>query len=591
MEQEILEGVIERVTYYSDETGYTVVRLRPNNLRQSTNLLTVVGTLPELQPGESVRLTGNWTSHREHGKQFHDQSVEQMVPSTLEGLSRYLGSGLIKGVGPVTAQRIVDHFGLKTMDVLEQDATRMAEVPGVGRHRASLIADGWARQRKIKDVMLFLAGHRVSTSLAVKIYNTYQDDSISKVSSDPYRLARDITGIGFRTADLIARNLGLPPDSPERIAAGVAYALQTLNDDGHVFAPRELVIQTAAELLDVPAEQCQAAVERLIRLEQAMLESVPVEGEEGNGEPVEALYLPPMYHSERGTARRLLAMYQTRESRLRLGRTIEWPAFFKRIAAEDGTSLTDQQQEAVQAVREHNIGVLTGGPGTGKTTTLRAVIRSLEASGARYALACPTGRAAKRLGEATGRKAQTIHRLLGFSPSEGFQFNENAPLNVDILIIDEASMIDLMLFYSVLKALGPETHLMLVGDVDQLPSVGAGDVLRDVIRSEVAHVTRLAVIFRQAGDSLIIANAHRVNEGKMPDLSNKGNDFFMFSAEEPEAVADLVVDVVLNRIPRRFELNPLDDVQVLAPMYRGQVGVQILNERLQAALNPPGSKA
>ncbi|HLY24714.1 MAG TPA: ATP-dependent RecD-like DNA helicase [Aggregatilineales bacterium] len=595
MTQEILQGVVERITYYNDESGYTVIRLRPESARQLRSgegeLLTVVGVLPELQVGESVRLSGAWMTHKEHGRQFKAESVEQTAPTTLEGLRRYLGSGLIKGVGPVTAKRIVEHFGLKTMDVLEQDAMRMADVPGVGRHRATLIADGWARQRKIKDVMLFLAGHRVSTSLAVKIYNTYQDDSISKVSSDPYRLARDITGIGFRTADLIARNLGLPPDSPERIAAGVAYALQTLNDDGHVFAPRELVIQTAAELLDVPAEQCQAAVERLLRLEQAMLESVPVEAEEGNSEPVEALYLPPMYHSERGTARRLLAMYQTRESRLRLGRTIEWPAFFKRIAAEDGTSLTDQQQEAVQAVREHNIGVLTGGPGTGKTTTLRAVIRSLEASGARYALASPTGRAAKRLGEATGRKAQTIHRLLGFSPSEGFAFNEHHTLDVDALIVDEASMIDLVLFYNVLKALAPETHLLLVGDVDQLPSVGPGDVLRDVIRSGVAHVTRLQAIFRQAGGSLIVTNAHRVNEGELPDLHNEGDDFFMFSAEEPEAVADLVVDVVLNRIPRRFELNPLDDVQVLAPMYRGQVGVQILNERLQAALNPPGSKA
>src|SRR5579859_8011796 len=296
MTQEILQGVVERITYYNDESGYTVIRLRPESARQLRSgegeLLTVVGVLPELQVGESVRLSGAWMTHKEHGRQFKAESVEQTAPTTLEGLRRYLGSGLIKGVGPVTAKRIVEHFGLKTMDVLEQDAMRMADVPGVGRHRATLIADGWARQRKIKDVMLFLAGHRVSTALAVKIYNTYQDESIQKVTSDPYRLARDIMGIGFRTADQIARNLGLPADSPERIAAGVAYALQTLNDDGHVFAPRDLAIQTAAELLDVPAEQCQAAVERLIRSEQAMAESVPVESEEGGSEQIEALYLP-----------------------------------------------------------------------------------------------------------------------------------------------------------------------------------------------------------------------------------------------------------------------------------------------------------
>src|SRR5258706_6185335 len=592
MQQETLEGVVERVTYHSDETGYTVIRLRPKGLRfgqsgSNQGLLTVVGTLPDLQPGESVRLHGAWTSHREHGRQFRAEIVEQMAPSTLEGLRRYLGSGLIKGVGPVTAKKIVDHYGLKTMDILEQDATRMAEVPGVGRHRANLIAEGWAKQRKIKDVMVFLQGHNVSTALAVKIYNMYQDDSIHKVTADPYRLARDITGIGFKTADQIARNMGLPPDSPERIAAGISYALQTLNDEGHVYAPRDVTIEKAAELLDVPAEQCEPAVERLFRSEQIMIEGVPNEA----GETVEALYLLPMYRSERGAARRMRNMIEAPTSRIRNARSLDWPAFFSRISSEDNITLTAQQQDAVRAALANKISVLTGGPGTGKTTTLRAVIRALEAADARYALASPTGRAAKRLSEATGRRAQTIHRLLGFSPTEGFQFNENRPLDVDMLIIDETSMLDLILFYNVLKALSPETHLMLVGDVDQLPSVGAGDVLRDVIRSGQAHVTRLQVIFRQAGDSLIITNAHRVNEGQMPDMTNQGDDFFLFSEDEPEAVADLVIDVVQNRIPKKFGLNPLDDVQVLSPMYRGGVGVQMLNERLQAALNPPGRQA
>jgi exodeoxyribonuclease V alpha subunit len=592
MQQETLEGVIERITYYSDESGYTVLRLRPDKpyRASSDGLLTVVGTLPELQPGEAVRLTGTWTSHREHGKQFRADAVEQMAPATLEGLRRYLGSGLIKGVGTKTANRIVDYFGMKTLDILEHAPDRMRDVPGVGNYRTNLIIKAWAEQQKIKEVMLFLQSHRVSTTLAVKIYKQYGDQAIDQVLSDPYRLARDIHGIGFKTADQIARNLGLPLDSPERIAAGTVFALYTLNDEGHVYAPRPVAVQMAAELLGVPAELCETAVEHLQRSEQIVVEELPPE-QQGQPEKIEGLYLPPMYYSEKGTARRMLNTTASASSRLLSARSLDWQAFFARLAEEDNVLLTEQQKEAVRAALTYKISVLTGGPGTGKTTTLRAVIRALESIQGRYALASPTGRAAKRLAEATGRRAQTLHRLLGFSPNEGFAFNEHAPLDVDLLIVDEASMLDLVLFYDVLKALAPETHLMLVGDADQLPSVGAGDVLRDVIRSEKVYVTRLAAIFRQAEDSLIIRNAHRINQGQMPDLTNQGTDFFLFSAEDPDEVADLVVDVVQNRIPRRFGLHPLDDVQVLAPMYRGSVGVQSLNERLQNALNPAGRLA
>ncbi len=595
MQRESLEGVVERITYYSDDTGYTVLRLRPNKLQlgaaRNDTLLTVVGTLPELQPGESVRLTGVWTSHREHGRQFRAESVEQMAPATLEGLRRYLGSGLIKGIGEVTASRIVDHFGLQTMGILEQTPDRLREVPGVGRHRAGLITKGWAEQQKIKEVMLFLQSHRVSTALAVKIYKNYGDAAIDQVLSDPYRLARDVTGIGFKTADQIARNLGLPLDSPSRIEAGLAYALNTLNDEGHVYAPRSVTVESAVQLLEVPAEPCDAAIDQLQRTEEIFIEEIPVEADDAAEAKVEALYLPPMYHSERGTARRILSLVDSPTSRLWNARSLDWPAFFARLEQEDNAGLTEQQQEAVRAALTHKISILTGGPGTGKTTTLRAVIRALESINARYALASPTGRAAKRLSEATERPASTIHRLLRYSPSEGFAYNEHMPLDVDMLIVDEASMLDLVLFYNVLKAIAPETHVMLVGDVDQLPSVGAGDVLRDIIRSEKIHITRLNVIFRQAKDSLIIANAHRVNQGQMPDLSNQGGDFFLFSAEEPEEAAELVVDVVQNRVPNKFGLHPLDDIQVLAPMYRGAVGVQALNERLQNALNPAGRMA
>ncbi|MBX3066959.1 MAG: ATP-dependent RecD-like DNA helicase [Anaerolineae bacterium] len=590
--QETLEGVIERVTYYSDETGYSVLRIKPNKPRfnftaAKDGTLTVVGTLPELQPGESVRFTGTWVNHREHGKQFQANKVEQMLPATVEGLRRYLGSGMIKGVGPVTAKRIVDHFGLHTLDMLDRSPEQLRDVEGIGQKRAEWIIRGWQDQKQIKEIMLFLQSHNVSTAIAVKIFKAYGDESINQVQRDPYRLAREIHGIGFKTADQIARNLGLPTDSAVRVNAGVLFALSELTEDGNVYSLRSQIVEQAAELLGLPAEQCEVAIERLYSNHDIHIEGIPDE----NGQMLEALYIPAMYHSEKGVATRIMGMIGLGMTRLRRAREIDWSAFFSRLEREDKITLTEQQQDAVRAALTHKISVLTGGPGTGKTTTLRAVIRALESIEARYALASPTGRAAKRLSEATSRPAKTIHRLLGFSPGEGFLQNENNPLNVDMLIVDESSMLDLVLFYSVLRALSPETHLLLVGDVDQLPSVGAGDVLRDVIGSEVAHVTRLDTIFRQAGDSLIIANAHRINHGEIPDISNNGNDFFLFSEREPDAVIDLLVDIVQNRIPNRFGLNPLDDVQVMAPMKRGSLGIDALNERLQQTLNPAGRAA
>ena len=424
----------------------------------------------------------------------------------------------------------------------------------------------------------------MTTALAVRIYKAYGDTSIEQVQANPYQLAQDIYGIGFKTADQIALNLGLSFTSPDRVAAGVIYALNQLSEDGHVFGPREEVARTAADLLDVPFEFCDAAVAGLQERGQLMVERIPVPSEK----EVEALYLPPLYHSEKGAAGRLLRMTESSASRLHQARSFDWSAFFEQLLRTEQMTLTAQQQDAVRQAFQQKVSLLTGGPGTGKTTTLRALIHALEAIQASYALASPTGRAAKRLSEATGRPAQTIHRMLGFKPGLGFVHDEDTPLAVDMLVVDEASMLDLVLFYNVLKALTPDTHLVLVGDVDQLPSVGAGDVLRDLIHSGVIPVTRLATIFRQASGSLIITNAHRINQGQMPDTSNRGQDFFLFSAEEPEAAADLLVDVVQNRIPKRFGLDPIDDIQVLAPMHRGSIGVGTLNERLQAALNPPG---
>jgi len=614
MPSETLEGVIERITFYSEESGYTVLRLRPNTPMHGQvgrdGLATVVGTLPELQTGEAVRFTGVWQVHSEYGKQFRAELVQQLTPTTLEGLKKYLGSGAIRGIGSVTAQRIIDHFGMKALDILDNNPSRIEEVPGIGSYRAELIAKAWAEQYKVKEVMIFLQGHGISASHAVKIHKEYGDNAVQMVKADPYRLARDISGIGFKTADAIARKLGLALDAPKRIEAGVIYALETLTSDGHVYAPRPIVVKKVAELLelrDAPedideyqdedtamqqsplARQIDAAITRIGREEQIALQQVPDEDDEDK--MVEGIYLRPMYASEKGSARRLLDMTTLKTTRLRSVKTMSWIKFFSLLSRERRVELTEQQKSAVEAALTNKISVLTGGPGTGKTTTLRAVIRALEFAKAKYALASPTGRASKRLSEATERPASTIHRLLGFAPGEGYVYNEAEPLDVDMLIIDEASMIDQVLFYSVLKALSPDTHLMLVGDVDQLPSVGAGDILRDLIKSGIAHVTRLDAIFRQSGDSQIIANAHRINHGEMPMLDNRADDFFMFAAEDPQSVGDLVVDVVQNRIPSKFGLDPLNDIQVLAPMYRGAAGIQVLNERLQMSLNPPGPNA
>ena len=580
MATDTLTGSVERVTYYNDETNYCVIRLRPEQLRLGReDLVTVVGTMPEVQPGESLRLEGEWTSHPRFGRQFKAETVTQVRPTTVEAIRRYLGSGLVKGIGPVTARRIVDHFGLDTLDVLDRTPARLLEVPGVGKHRARLIGDAWIEQRQIKDVMLFLQGHGISAGLAIKIYKQYGDQSIALVSRDPYRLARDIFGIGFRTADKIARDLGLPPDSPGRIGAGLAHTLNTATEEGHVFLPRTELVQQAAEMLEVPPEVVDEAVTRLAQQGELIIEIVP-----DGLERIEACYIPPLYHSEKGAASRLRALIESPVSRLADLRQAGVQAM---PHGAGGVELTPQQAEAVRLALTNKVSVLTGGPGTGKTTTLRALIDVLVRTRHRFLLASPTGRAAKRLSEATGQPARTIHRMLGFSPAEhGFTYNEENPLDADLIVIDEVSMLDLVLFYNLLKAIPPDAHLLLVGDVDQLPSVGAGDVLRDIIRSGRVPVTRLDVIFRQEETSLIIRNAHRINRGETPDTSNRSRDFFMFVEEDPAAAAQLLVEVVKDRIPRKFGLDALEDIQVLAPMYRGPVGVMALNEALQEALNP-----
>ncbi len=617
-----LHGTVERVTYYNEETGYSVIRLNvegrsePAGRASGRGLVTVVGNLPEVQPGESLRLEGTWTTHPQYGHQFKAERCKQILPATIEGLKRYLGSGLVKGVGPVTAARVVQRFGTDTLRVLDEEPRRLREALGVGPKRAAAIAKAWEEQKHIREVMLFLQSHGVTTGLAVKIYKTYGNDALRVVREDPYRLARDIWGVGFKTADKIARDLGLPPDAPSRVQAGVAYALSQQADEGHVYAPEEELVAEAARLLDVSPDLARAAIKDLDADEVVRRETLvyppplpsppmggfppsppPMGGKEGGHAVREerAVYLAPFYYGEIGVTRRLQGLVESPTTRLFPFRNVDWDALLAQASAQGSArgvtqgsaiELSAEQREAVRAALTHKVTVLTGGPGTGKTVTVRTVIGALEALRCRYALCAPTGRAAKRLSEATGRTAKTVHRLLEYSPREGFRRNEENPLEVDCLIVDEASMLDLLLTNHLLKAVDPAAHVLFVGDVDQLPSVGAGDVLRDVISSGRAAVVQLTTIFRQAAGSHIVLGAHRINRGQMPVL-NKGDDLFFFAKENPQEVADLIVDIVQRRIPEKFGLDPLEDVQVLAPMYRGAAGVSNLNTRLQEALNQP----
>ncbi len=605
--QEELKGTVERITYYSEEDGYTVARFQPEG---RSDLVTVVGNLMSVNVGASLRLEGFWTTHAKHGRQFKVMNYQTVLPATVEGIRKYLGSGLIKGIGPVTAKRIVKHFGLDTLDIIEHHPHRLREVLGVGKKRVEMVTQAWEEQRSIKEVMLFLQSHDVSTSLAVKIYKHYGDAALDVVREDPYRLARDIYGIGFLTADKIARKMGLPTDSPQRVAAGITYVLGQLADEGNVYAPQGRLIKEATEILDVPPELVETGVVQLEEEEQVHREDITYAIQDQPGAAIreeKAVYLLPFYYGEVGVANRLRTLINVARSQLAFYQTADWERVFAHLAERTSQPLNAGQQEAVRVALTNKVTVLTGGPGTGKTTTVRTIIHLLEARSRSYVLASPTGRAAKRLSEATGREAKTVHRLLEFSPQKGFQRNEGHPLKADMVIVDEASMLDLLLTNHLLKAVDPASHLLLVGDVDQLPSVGAGNVLRDIIASGVetspaplppkvggtegrrrqVAVVRLEEIFRQAEGSLIVANAHRINRGQMPLFAKGATDFFLFVEEDPEKAADLVVDLVKTRIPRKFGYHSFDDIQVLSPMYRGAVGVSNLNVRLQEALNPP----
>lgn len=587
-----LKGVVERITFTNAENGYTIARFQSEG---HFGLITVVGALAEVHPGARLNIEGRWKSHPKYGEQFEIERYSEEMPATVEGIKRYLGSGLIKGVGPVMAKRIAERFGKYTLDVIEGDIGRLAEVEGIGPKRVRMIAQAWEAQKQIKEIMLFLQSHQVSTNLAVKIYKTYGDGSINTVKNDPYRLARDIFGIGFVTADKIARNIGIEADAPQRVAAGIEYTLNHLADEGHVFAPRDHLIQAAAKILEVQPEQVDAQIEVLRQNERVKVETTGEPGGGGAGEKFSnlpsliSIYLPPFYYAEIGVARQVMQLLQAGQSRLNMFATVNWDKAFDWLAStgQNNIVLAERQRQAVQMALTQKVSILTGGPGTGKTSTVQAILRLLRGKGRTALLAAPTGRAAKRLSESTGQEAKTIHRLLEVSPGEGFKFqrNQDNPLECDLLIVDECSMVDLILMNNLLKAVHPASHLLLVGDSDQLPSVGAGNVLHDLIASGVVPLTRLDTIFRQAADSTIITNAHRINKGDMPVFPADKKDFYFFGKEEPEETADLVVDIVARRIPEKFGV-PVADIQVLSPMHRGPVGARSLNEKLQARLNP-----
>ncbi len=565
---EVVEGTIERITFQAEDTGYTVARLQVGE----EELLTVVGVMVGVQVGEGVRLEGEWSAHPQYGRQFKFSQYTPLYPSTVEGIRRYLGSGLIKGVGPVTAQRIVDHFGVETLEVIERHPERLLEVPGTGPKRVEIIVQGWQAQRQIKDVMIFLQSHGVGTAYAVKIYKTYGDQAIAAVRANPYCLEQDIWGIGFLSADRIARNLGIQPEAPERLRAGLRYVLNQASDEGHVFLPREELLQAAGQELEIGQEL----------LAQGLVGLAAEQGVVLDGERV---YLPPLHQAEVGIAAALQRLLQAplRQSHDQIEAAIAG------LEAKLGIQYEAQQREGLRVAAQSKVMVLTGGPGTGKTTITRGIIALLEQQGQQVLLCSPTGRAAKKLAEATGKPARTIHRLLGFKPPKGFEHHQDNPLRAQALIADEVSMVDVPLMHSLLKALPTAARLVLVGDVDQLPSVGPGKVLRELIASGVVPVVRLTHIFRQAQQSQIVTNAHLINQGEFPSLNNReARDFFFIEEEEPERVASLIQELCAERLPRRYNLDPIEDIQVLAPMYRGETGASNLNQVLQQRLNPKG---
>ena len=636
---EHLRCVVERITYQNPENGYTVLKCAAKNYHE---LVTVVGAMPETHVGSVLSLSGSWKMDSKYGRQFAVETFEETLPATVYGIEKYLGSGLIKGVGPKYARRIVQQFGKETLNVIEEEPKRLLEVEGIGKKRTERIIQSWEEQKEIKNIMLFLQGHDISTSHATKIFKVYGSDSIKIVQENPYRLAEDIWGIGFKTADQIAAQMGIEKNRFVRLRSGILYTLNRLAESGHCYANREQLLAAAAKLLEADEATLSMTLDEMLRTKDLIRERIPAAGAscpaepdlpdgdrpyaaDGDspaagdisavktadgespaagddyavkiadgenpaaggfyaGETEEAIFLPPFYFSETGVARRLKQLSDAKR-RVHID-----PERACRIAAEQAPVPYDPvQRKAIQTALSSKVMILTGGPGTGKTTTTLGILTAYRMSGCSLLLAAPTGRAAKRLSEVTGLEAKTIHRLLEYSPAEGWQRNEDTPLEGDVLLVDECSMIDLLLFYNLLKAVPPHMTLLLVGDADQLPSVGAGNVLKDLIDSGVIPLVRLTRIFRQAQGSRIVLNAHRINRGEAIDMrGGKDSDFFFASCADNEQTVETLLKFCTKNLPAYYHADPVCDIQVLTPMQRGVCGAQNLNRLLQEALNPSG---
>ena len=586
-----IRGVVERITYQNPENGYTVLKCAVKSYKE---LVTVIGSLLDVNVGSVLLIYGNWKVDSRYGRQFAAESWEETLPATVFGIEKYLGSGLIKGVGPKYAKKIVAQFGIETLEVIETDISRLQEVDGIGKKRIQMIRDSWERQKEIKNVMLFLQDHGVSTSFAAKIYRQYGNESLDKMKENPFQMADDIWGIGFKTADGIAQKLGFAKEAYVRLRSGIMYTLSNLADEGHVFAYKEQLIAKAAELLEAEESSIVMTLDQMIADKDLICETVDYKTDQAE---MKAIYLPAFYYAEAGVAGKLKRLAQApaadrlwhalMDARQKTGNE-SLSIDVGKIQEKVDMKYDEIQADAIRKAAVSKVMVLTGGPGTGKTTTTQGIIAAYRSFGLKILLAAPTGRAAKRMTEATGLEAKTIHRLLECKPPEGYQKNEDNPLDGDVLIIDECSMIDMILMNALLKAIPEGMRLILVGDIDQLPSVGAGNVLRDIIDSGVFPVVRLTRIFRQAQSSRIIMNAHAINEGKFPDISNgKNTDFFYIEKEDPEEAVQEIVRLVKNNLPRYYK-TPWNHIQVLTPMQKGIVGAANLNLALQEALNPQG---
>jgi exodeoxyribonuclease V alpha subunit len=576
-DREVLAGLVERVTYQSAENGFCVVRVKVRGHRE---LVTLVGHAATISAGEWITATGSWVNDRTHGQQFKARFLKTSMPTSVDGIEKYLASGMIRGIGPVYAKRLLNAFSDKVFDIIEAEPDRLREVDGIGPKRAGRIVAAWAEQKVVREIMVFLHSHDVGTARAVRIYKTYGADAVQVMSENPYRLARDIRGIGFKTADAIAMKLGVDKTALVRVRAGISYALTEAMDEGHCGLPWDELMPLAAQLLEVPQDLIRTA------LDLELVDGTVTASRVGD-KP--CAFLTGLYRAERNIADRLL--------QLRNGK-LPWPWIdpdkaIPWIEQRSGRVLAESQRSAVALALTSKVLVITGGPGVGKTTLVNAILRILSAKGAKLLLCAPTGRAAKRMTEATGFEAKTIHRLLEVDPKTGgFRRGDDNPLDCDFLVLDEASMVDVMLMHALMKAVPDKAALLIVGDIDQLPSVGPGQVLADIISSGALPVVRLTEVFRQAAQSRIISSAHRINQGFIPDLSSPGSesDFYFVQADDPETAVVRIIELVKTRIPKRFGLDPVRDIQVLCPMNRGGVGARSLNIELQAALNPAGER-